>query len=157
MLNPFLRTPFNYDRETASDESGLMCSDPSLAQQQFREESDINTIVKRFNLTGDLPSGVSAPVYGDFLAVTDYHTALNAVIAADGAFMALPAHIRARFNNDAGAFVDFCSDDKNRAEAVSLGLAFAPSLPADAGGPAKAGAAGPGVSVSEGGAEPLKT
>jgi Chlamydia-phage Chp2 scaffold (Chlamy_scaf) len=47
---------------------------------------------------------------------------LNAVIAADAAFMQLPADIRTRFNNDAGAFVDFCSDENNRAEAEKLGL-----------------------------------
>lgn len=121
---PFLRTPFNYDTNASSDESGLMCSDPSLAQQQFREDSDINTIVRRFNLTGDLPQGVSAPQYGDFIAVTDYHTALNAVIAADAAFMSMPAHVRARFNNDAGAFVDFVSDPNNRKEAEELGLVY---------------------------------
>lgn len=120
----FLRTPFNYDRDAASDDSGLMCSDPSLAQQQFREDSDINTIVKRFNLSGELPSGVSAPQYGDFTAVTDYHTALNAVIAADNAFMAMPAHVRAKFDNDAGAFVDFVSNPDNRKEAEELGLVF---------------------------------
>lgn len=122
MLNVFLRTPFNYDRNSASDDSGLMCSDPSLAQQQFREDSDINTIVKRFNLTGELPQGVSAPQYGDFEQVVDYHSALNLVIAADAAFMALPAHVRARFDNNAGLFVDFISDENNRAEAESLGL-----------------------------------
>lgn len=99
---PFIRSPFNYDTNAASDESGLMCSDPSLAQQQFREDSDINTIVRRFNLTGELPSGVSVPQYGDFSQVSDYHSALNMVIAADHAFMAMPADIRARFDNDAG-------------------------------------------------------
>ena len=118
----FLRSQFNYDTNAASDESGLMCSDPSLAQQSFREECDINTIVKRFNLTGELPSGVSAPLYGDFCEVTDYHSALNVVKAADAAFLSLPAEVRARFGNDPGLFVDFISDEKNRAEAEQLGL-----------------------------------
>jgi hypothetical protein len=34
MKPPFLRTPYNYDRDVVSDESGLACADPSLAQQQ---------------------------------------------------------------------------------------------------------------------------
>lgn len=119
---PFVRSAYNYDRDAASDESGLMCSDPSLAQQQFREESDINTIVKRFNLTGQLPEQVRMPTYGDFDDVVDYKSALDAVIAADAAFMALPAHVRARFDNDPALFVDFCSDQNNMAEAVQLGL-----------------------------------
>jgi phage internal scaffolding protein len=122
---PFLRTPYNYDTMQASDECALECLDESLAQQHARDESDINTIVRRFGLTGELPNNVRAPQYGDFTGVTDYHTAMNAVIAADAAFMQLPADIRTRFNNDAGSFVDFCSDDKNRAEAERLGLVSA--------------------------------
>lgn len=118
----FLRTPHNYDVNEASDASSLVCEDPSKAQQHAKDECDINTIVRRFGLTGELPSGVRAPTYGDFTHATDYHTAMNAVIAADAAFMQLPADIRTRFNNDAGAFVDFVSDDNNRAEAEKLGL-----------------------------------
>lgn len=118
----FLRTPYNYDTMEASDASGLSCPEESLAQQHAKDECDINTIVRRFGLTGELPSGVRAPQYGDFTEATDYHTAMNAVISANHAFMQLPADIRARFNNDAGAFVDFCSDDKNREEAKALGL-----------------------------------
>lgn len=118
----FLRTPYNYDTMEASDASALTCEDPSLAQQHAKEETDINTIVRRFGLTGELPNGVRAPQYGDFTDAVDYHTAMNAVIAADQAFMQMPAHIRTRFNNDAGAFVDFCSDEKNKDEAKALGL-----------------------------------
>lgn len=118
----FLRTPYNYDTMQVSDETGLSCPEDSLAQQHAKEESDINTIVRRFGLTGELPSGVRAPQYGDFTEATDYHTAMNAVIAANNSFMQLPADVRARFNNDAGAFVDFCSDEKNRDEAKKLGL-----------------------------------
>lgn len=119
---PFFRTPYNYDRDLASDESGLRCDDPSLAKQQFREEADINTIVERFNLTGQLPDNVRLPSYGDFLGVGDYHTAMLAVRAAAEDFMALPAALRARFGNDPAQFVDFCSDESNTEEARKLGL-----------------------------------
>lgn len=121
---PFFRTGFNYDRSAASDESGIECTDRSLAQRQFREDSDINTIVRRFNLTGQLPQGVQVPQYVDFGSVSDYHTALNMVMSADSAFMALPADVRARFENDPGQLVDFVSDSKNYEEAVKLGLAL---------------------------------
>lgn len=134
----FLRTPYNYDVMEASDASGLICDDPSLAQQHARDECDINTIVRRFGLTGELPNGVKAPRYGDFTEATDYHTSLNAVRAADAAFMQLPADIRTRFNNDAGAFVDFVSDDSNRAEAEKLGLVL-PAASAAVSNPAPEG------------------
>lgn len=118
----FLRTPYNYDTMQASDETALRCDDPSLAQQHAKDECDINTIVRRFGLTGELPSGVRMPQYGDFTGVTDYHSALNAVIAAQDSFSQLPADVRSRFNNDPAAFVDFCMNEENRAEAEKLGL-----------------------------------
>lgn len=123
MKTPFLRTAFNYDRNVASDETGLDCSgEPSMTKQSFAEECDINTIVRRFGLTGELPSGVRMPTYADFSNVVDFHTAMNAIAQAGEAFDAMPAEVRARFDNDPAKFVDFCSDEGNRAEALKLGL-----------------------------------
>lgn len=118
----FLRTPYNYDKNAASDESGLACEEPSLAQQHFKDECDINNILRQFNITGLLPQSPLSPRYGDFSGITDYHSALNAVIAAEDQFMALPAEIRARFQNDPEALINFLSDDANKDEAIKLGL-----------------------------------
>ena len=136
MKPPFLRTPYNYDRDAASDEAGLSCPEPTLAQQQFREEADINTIMERFGRTGEVIVPVKAPEYGDFTEVYDYHTAMNKLIEAQDSFDALPARIRSRFDNDAGKFVDFVMDEKNRPEAEQLGLVAprpAPVTDADVG------------------------
>ena len=84
-----------------------------------------------------MPSNVRAPQYGDFTSVIDYHTAMNAVIAANESFMQLPADVRMRFNNDAGAFVDFCSDESNRAEAEKLGLIIKGNRDYPKGGPSQ--------------------
>jgi phage internal scaffolding protein len=128
MKTPFLRTAFNYDRNLAGDESGLDCSDfPSLCQQSFADECDINTIVRRFGVSGELPTGVRMPTYGDFVGVKDFHTAMNAVAKAHEAFDAMPASVRTRFHNDPGEFVAFCSDADNRKEAIKMGL-VAPQL-----------------------------
>jgi phage internal scaffolding protein len=118
----FIRNPYNYDTNLASEESALYCEDPSRTKQSFKEECDINTILKRFNVTGQLPVGPLQPQYGDFSGVFDYQTALNAVIAAQESFNALPATLRNRFANDPAAFVDFCSDESNREEMIRLGL-----------------------------------
>lgn len=127
MTKVFLRTPYNYDTMEASDASALSCPEPSLAQQHARDETDINTIVRRFGLTGELPNNVRMPQYGDFTGVSDYQTAMNMVMEANAAFMQLPADVRTRFNNDPGALVDFVSDDNNRAEAEKLGLVMGSS------------------------------
>ena len=118
----FLRTPYNYDTDAASDESGLACEEPSLAQQHFKEECDINNILQKFNITGLLPEAPLSPRYGDFTGIGDYHTALNRVIAAQEEFEALPAQIRARFDNDPAKLIEFLDNSDNRPEAEKLGL-----------------------------------
>lgn len=119
---PFLRTPYNYDTLAASNESGLACEEPTLAQQQFKDETDINNILRQFNVTGLLPEAPLSPRYGDFTGIVDYHTALNAVIAAEDGFMQLPAELRARFENDPENLINFLNDEANKDEAVKLGL-----------------------------------
>jgi phage internal scaffolding protein len=122
MKIPFLRTPYNYDRDAASNDSGLECLDPSMAQQQFREECDINTIMERFGRTGELIAPIRMPQYGDFDGVNDYHSAMNAIVEAQSAFDQLPAKVRARFSNDPAEFLEFCFNEENRDEAIRLGL-----------------------------------
>lgn len=131
----FFRSGFNYDADQVSAETGLECLDPTLAQQQFAEEADINTIVNRFGLTGELPTAVRMPTYADFEEAIDYHSAMNVIAAARESFMAMPAEVRLRFGNDPAAFVAFCSDEGNRAEAAKLGL-LVPGVSAPGGAPA---------------------
>ncbi len=119
---PFLRTPYNYDTDAASNESGLHCEDVSLAQQHFKDECDINNILRQFNITGLLPEQAVSPRYGDFTGISDYHSALNQVIAAEDEFMSLPAHLRARFENDPAQLIDFLDNPENKNEAIKLGL-----------------------------------
>ncbi|AXH77870.1 MAG: internal scaffolding protein [Microviridae sp.] len=123
---PFFRSGFNDDSLIVSDSTGLRCDDVSLAVQAAAEECDINTIVRRFGLSGELPSGLVAPTYGDFTGVVDYRSAIDAVRSADDAFMQMPAAVRSRFDNDPQGFVEFCSNPDNRDEMLSLGLIESP-------------------------------
>lgn len=119
---PFVRTPFNYDRNAASDESGLACLDESRTKQSFAEEVDINTIMRRFGQTGQLPENVRPPTYQDFVGIFDFHTAMNAVASAGESFDKMPADVRTRFHNDPAEFVAFCSDDSNLEAMDKMGL-----------------------------------
>ena len=118
----FVRNPYNYDMDKVSDETGLACQDPSLAQQHMKDECDINVIVERFGVTGELPTAPVSPQFGDFSGISDYHTAINAVRASEEAFMALPAKIRERFDHDPNALLQFLQDESNRNEAIEIGL-----------------------------------
>lgn len=122
VTNVFLRTENNYDRDAASIAAGLKCMDETRTKQSFKEECDINTIMRKFNVTGQLPQNVHAPTYEDFSDVTDFHTAMNAIVAANESFDKMPAETRYRFNNDPQRFVEFCSDGGNRAEMIKMGL-----------------------------------
>lgn len=117
-----LRGYLNYDTDEASIESGFSCTGPSMTDPSFAEEVDINTIVKRFGLTGEMPQQVDIPTYADFTSVVDYHTAMLMLKRADSEFLSLPGDVRARFNHDAGNLVSFLEDSKNRPEAERLGL-----------------------------------
>jgi phage internal scaffolding protein len=125
----FLRTPYNYDLDAASNESGLHCEDATLTQQHFRDECDINNILRQFNVTGLLPENTLSPRYGDFTGISDYQTALNQVIAAEDEFMRLPAELRARFDNDPGNLIEFLENSENKDEAIKLGLVNPVELP----------------------------
>lgn len=122
-----LRSAFNYDPDAVSEETGLVCDpEEGRTQQSFAEECDINTIVRRFGLTGEMPQNLRMPVSGDFTGVTDFQTAMNAVRQAQEAFMELPGEMRARFDNDPQKLISFLEHDGNREEAVKLGLVNKP-------------------------------
>lgn len=101
---------------------------PSLTKQSFKDECDINMIMKRFKKVCGQDflnkyQGYVNGQFGDFSNVCDYRSALDQIAQAKAVFGALPAKVRARFENDAAQFLDFCHDPKNMDEMVSLGLA----------------------------------
>lgn len=120
----FQRKAF-YDFQARSDEAGTVPVGVSLTVQSQSEDADINVIVRRFGITGQLPENLSVPSYGDFTGVSDYRTALMLVRSADESFMKLPAEIRSRFDNSPGAFLRFVESsdsDAHRAELKAMGL-----------------------------------
>lgn len=118
----FFRSGFNSDNDVASVESALECQDESLAIQSAKDETDINTIVRKFGLTGELPSDIKMPQTGDFTNIPDFHTAMNIIRTTQEEFLRVPAEVRARFNNDPQRFMEFVEDDSNRDEARKMGL-----------------------------------
>lgn len=97
---------------------------PSATKQSFKDECDINNILKKFKTIGQLPhvSG-RTPMYGDFSNPITYQESLNIVIKAKDQFNALPSKVRDRFGNDPVQFLQFVNDEKNIPELIELGLA----------------------------------
>lgn len=104
--------------------------EPTMTQQQFKDEADINNIMRKY---GADPVAFNAltrkgGVYADFSQLSDYHGMLQQVADAQDAFSALPAQIRSRFANDPGSLIAFLNDPKNHDEGVELGL-YDPKTP----------------------------
>lgn len=97
-------------------------SDPTLSQQQFKEQCDINNIIKHYTATGELPLSKKVGQFLDVSNIQDYQTSLQTVFEAQKAFDDLPSSIRSRFENDPTQLVAFIEDDSNHEEALKLGL-----------------------------------
>jgi len=96
---------------------------PSMTKQCFKEECDINHIMKKYRVTGILEhQNRFQGDYTDCSGVVDYQTALQMIMNADEAFMTLPAKVRSEFNNDPGSFIEFATNPANEARMVEMGL-----------------------------------
>lgn len=73
-----------------------------------------------------MPENFKMPSAGDFTGISDFKTMADMVAATRDEFMTLPANIRERFYNDPEKLIGFLDDDKNRDEALRLGLIPAP-------------------------------
>lgn len=112
------RFPTRFDHPT---HPGVSNGSPSLTQQHFKSECDINTIMKKYAITGTLPN-VAGGYYDEVPDDTDYFTLQTHLLNADDAFMSLPSHVRKRFENSPGRLLEFIHNPANLDEAVSLGL-----------------------------------
>lgn len=124
---PFLRTDSNYQRDTR--ETALICKDKTLAQQQFKDQCDINILHARYLETGEIPQVEEGLTYGNFTGIFDFQTAMNAVRTAEGLFQQFPARIKNRFDNDPQKLLEFLRNDENREEAEFLGIVQKPLPP----------------------------
>lgn len=109
-------------RFTPPPDVRLECKDASLTTQADAELADINNLMARYALGEDIPVKDGQPFFGDFSALPDMQTALDMMQRAEADFADLPVDLRARFDNDPRALVDFVLDASNRAEAEELGL-----------------------------------
>lgn len=103
------------------------CSrDQVLTKQEFKDDCDINVIIGRCVKSGlPLPHIAGEALYADVSEVGSYTDCVRRVKAAEESFMALPANIRSRFDNQPGALIAFLADESNRKEAIALGLVVA--------------------------------
>ncbi|AXH73037.1 MAG: internal scaffolding protein [Microviridae sp.] len=126
---------------------------PSLTRQEFAEECDINTLMKKYEGHVIGGPGNMAPadmMYADFTelpgSLLEYMTYMD---KAENAFMSLPAAVRREFDNDPRAFVDFASQSENLPQMQTWGLApkppVEPRVPDPSPAPSSSAPAAPGA------------
>lgn len=104
--------------------------EPSKTQQHFAKDADLNTIMKRYGITDGAipPAAADGRYYGDFSDVFDFRDALDRTRDAVAKFNALPADLRAEFDNDPVFLYEWILDPRNAEQAVELGLLSKASL-----------------------------
>lgn len=115
-------SPFQAVRQPLVDLSIVFPENSRWTKQSFKDEADINTIMARYQATGEIPAlNLVAPQYLDATGF-DFQAMQEQVLEARALFGELPSVLRARFGNDPGAFLEYVADSSNHDEMRKLGL-----------------------------------
>ncbi len=123
------------------------------AKQEFKQDADINSIMKKFQKTGAIDHvSKHQPQYG-FASGQTLHEALSTVATAQSMFEELPSSLRVKFNNRPQEFLEFIQNPDNNDEAIKLGLALSTEAQANVPDETPTPPAPPAVSEGGEGAE----
>lgn len=127
---PHMRTPYNFNTAQNSAETATKNNEPTMTNQAFKDEVDLNVIMARYIGTGVVPQNITRiPLPPEqLIEPMDYQTALHYVMEVHDAFEQLPASVRARFQNNPQEIMQFIENPANREEAIRIGLIDAPPL-----------------------------
>lgn len=114
--------------EKVDIKTGELVKEPSRTKQSFKDECDINNIVRRFEATGILDHvnrAAAQGLYVDLPDGLDLQASLEIVRVANEAFAALPAATRSEFDNDPVKFVEAFNNpsEAQQERFIALGLA----------------------------------
>lgn len=104
---------------------GLEFTQPSLTQQQFKDECEIESLLKAHNLSqvmGIVNNHGQQPLYGDVSDIPDFHDAQNHVARATEYFEGLPSDVRSRFNNSLSEFLTTLNNPAAREALTEMGV-----------------------------------
>lgn len=113
-----------YNARDEEHEGLIFAEDEGMTQQHFKDECDVNLIIKRYVQTGVMEhTSNSEPWFGDVSDVpTNLAESYESLARAEAAFMALPAEIRKSLDNDPAKLETWLSEPENRFKAEEFGL-----------------------------------
>lgn len=96
------------------------------AKQEFKDDADINSIMRKFQKTGAIDHAkIHQGSYG-ISTGQNLQEAMTLVKNAETMFNDLPSSIRNKFENEPSRFLDYVQDPSNASEAKKLGISLAP-------------------------------
>lgn len=104
---------------------GLEFHEPSLTQQQFKDECEIESLLKAHNLSqvmGIINNHDQQPLYGDVSEIPDFHVSQNHLARATEYFEGLPSDVRSRFNNSLSEFLTMLNNPSAREALTEMGV-----------------------------------
>jgi len=117
-MNITIRKPFK-DKISSKLEFG---KNEGRTKQSFKNECDINYILKKYAKSGQVPHIREDGVYADHSSM-DLFESMQIVAEAKTMFEELPSNIRNKFENDPVKFLEFTENPENLEEMCELGLA----------------------------------
>lgn len=95
----------------------------TLVKQAHKAECDINNILAQYKRTGIITHVRNTGVrYEDLPDEIDFQTALHIVRDAEEAFLALPASVRERFQNDPAQLLAALHDPARESDLADVGI-----------------------------------
>lgn len=113
---------------------GVTFTQPSLTQQHFKDDCDVNIILERFMRTGEVPTSQGIPSFQDVSEFADFRELQDSMSDARDYFESLPARVRARYSNNMTNFYESLNTQQGYDEFLSLVGASAHTAPGVAGG-----------------------
>lgn len=108
-------------------------TEPSKTDQQYKQDCDVNHIIRKFSKTGQISHLAKAQgQYADVAEIPDLLGALGQVTQAQQSFDLLPAELRKKFSNSPVEMYNWLQNPQNDKEAVRLGLKEVRNAPSQA-------------------------
>jgi len=105
-LNLVFKTPYNHDTLAEALRTAQVNDEPSKTQQHFKDEADINEIMRRWLKTGEIKEIPLPPQYGDFHRNGNRLPLTQQPHCRDQRTLLPPAAVRASYQNDPGLWVE---------------------------------------------------
>ena len=71
-VHGMVRSAYMFDTDAVSNETALDTGEDAFTQQCFKDECDINILLAKFAVTGQLPENVRVPQFVDFEETFDF-------------------------------------------------------------------------------------